>query len=727
MKDRYSILINDPNKAFNSMYLNANGIPFFDLFANINIPESESVIGLNELNELRDNVSVSIILPYTKQNKCILAQYVDVYSIPKSTEIPVIVLKNDIETGYTKLKIVSYTEGGDEIGQLDCDIFKSDSFLRKLSELQFLDIFTDSGIFFNKSLILSDWDLNKHIWKRGEPIHYFPLVRYSNDMGAMTQDDLRPFINYLYLLETFACFIGYKLDAPLLNTDWFRKKWLYLLKPDFYNYPNRGQYFASRMERDTDTTISTSVPISFDNIIYDLGSHFAFLPIASRWELVSLVGSVKVDFEISLLVEPQSVGTLSKKWGLLVWEQGTPNTLVNSYESVMFDDINFGSPVIPPTQYLVKLSYKSVEVKTNQFVEFGINLGTGTNWSIKFKGTGDTHFMTVPNGKIFYTNDDVYFEHILRNDVTPLSLYKAAMHLINGKLQIDENLKIVRLLHAESNNDNALTTGVESYFKNLGQTIDLTEMTGAKSYEVNYENTDIDRYINFSFQNSNNPIIEQLNTSLSPNTVHGKRVDLGAGYRDTTYNYENPVFAPIINVTKLIEMGIVSPNAFDMPIMWDNEGGAEISYDLPPTIIHIENGRYGQYVPPPTNNISFNYKLLNFDGVAVAYLPFSYQYTTGSYNTQFLINQALDENTFLTYEKLADIFYKKSIVEKTNTALAKITLFGRGVYERLNFRNIILIFTKTGRKAYKVLSKNRINKHNTEVDIISIDFKNNCK
>lgn len=709
------IQLNDINNTSYSQYRDNAGRTFFDLLEEFEVPQENTVFGLDSLNNISDTVTLGIKLPATPKNKALISNYVDLFKgVTDEVLIPVCVSDNNGITNFDSLKIVSYS---DDENSIEVDVINSQSFLYRLSRVKLKDISFPNYTFTNANL-KSDWIASKHYYNDSDSGIYFPMTLYKNKFADSFDNlsvdkarlqEFRPYVNMYYCLKQAFCLAGYEIDSPLFNSAFGRQKWLYLLKDTFYNYGGKGNYYTVAGNVSVPYTDNTgaALKINFEN--YDLGNRYD----TSTFEYTNTsTNTVNLRVEYNLVVFPFIGGTTTDKWGLLITMAG--GAVDDTNLSIKNDDI-LAAPNDGGYRFISKVY--DIELAPNDKFSFATSIQGGGGWNLIWSSF--TKFNVQATGQYIYPLDTFNVASMFNTDYTGLHLLKGAMHLINGKLELDDTLKIARLLHSESSS-NAVVNGVESYYINEGEAANYTSDTISDSYKIEFQKTEQKRYINFGYYQGSDVLVEKVDGMRDNTTANGYRYDLGDSqrFKNETESFENPFFEAVINRHVLRDLKLSDKFAIDMPVIWDNENGVSDSFAISPKIIHVF-GYVEQYQQIDSYTGSAKYKEWFFDNEAMTKVPFGYQYTVQTVNDGTNYNLPVD--MFLDYETLTGIFYAKSIAQKKNVALASVQIIGRQNINAFDIRKPVLINTTEGYRYFRVIAKRNLdNNLIMELDILPI-------
>jgi len=124
-----------------------------------------------------------------------------------------------------------------------------------------------------KQLMLCDIDLGQYTWGVSEVLatmqgaamqidsqpSIYPWLANFGEWEAGSEVSLNDLRLLIYARAIFVggfCALGYEVESRFINSEYYRRQGWYILKPDYYDYPNKGQDFRARFQLNSDQFIS---------------------------------------------------------------------------------------------------------------------------------------------------------------------------------------------------------------------------------------------------------------------------------------------------------------------------------------------------------------------------------------------------------------------------------------------------------------------------------------
>ncbi len=139
-----------------------------------------------------------------------------------------------------------------------------------------------------KQLMLCDIDLGQYTWGVSEVLatmqgaamqidtqpSVYPWLANFGEWEAGSEVSLGDLRLLIYSRAIFIggfCALGYEVVSKFINSEYYRRNGEYVLKPDYYNYPNKGQDFRARFQLNSNQVIPVvGSPVQVREIIkYD--------------------------------------------------------------------------------------------------------------------------------------------------------------------------------------------------------------------------------------------------------------------------------------------------------------------------------------------------------------------------------------------------------------------------------------------------------------------------
>jgi len=448
------------------------------------------------------------------------------------------------------------------------------------------------------------------------------LIAYSAN-SQMVFNSYRYWFSPLALMRAVFCAAGYELIAPILETEEWRRTWIYILDPNFETI--NQQDIANRPFQGTragNTTLganSNDGMVNFNPIVTDPGSHI----INGLWGVgqgyfysggvignFKTSGTIKFTNPLPQILLPSAPEYLTvrvsicktDRYGWDTQEQAVLNSTVLAYQE--FQHVN---PIGPGNFVDFNFDISTGNVKSYQhegvFVRFEVSAylvesGTGIVHDTAFARlnsdylTGST-FLLEPITQVIEKGDTLDFAAMIHNSYTGMDLVQGIAHFDNLKIETDVvGRKVYMFPEFEINMP--ISGMQEAYFKNnTNSPLEVTDKIQVRSLGQGYINTDLERNVYLKFKDSTDGYINGLNLEQE---LHSKKIDLGAGYANGDNPIENPFFEP----TEIVEDGTLGvnnplfPPTYEIksvniiPFLWESGASANeqpaLGYNFAPRI-----------------------------------------------------------------------------------------------------------------------------------------------
>lgn len=460
----------------------------------------------------------------------------------------------------------------------------------------------------------------------GEPV-FVPVANYGkwhvpynrlDNRAAKAQivmNDLRPWHSPKALLEQAFCQVGYKLIAPAMDTEEFRRIWCYLLDPNFetVNYdatrPRAVEVVFERKEFFNPFAGGTNyqgiVPFFANEVTSDLGNHIInyYIPTPSQDRIfgsflnAGFLGMVK--FEGSITIDLANVAAIEvnppEYFGIKVSLRKAPkfgqedqdefidrSQVLSEYSFLKKDTIPSNWQVTLPVNlssqlqkfYRHEFLFLYLEFETN-LTQGGQSIGRNQVWSDVYFDQGCRFYNTIEKQVLSY-DDTVEWGALLDQNLTAVDLLVGIAHTQGWKLESKESNKTVSF-YPEFPVDLPISGIQEAYFKSNGDALDITNRVEQKSLQITNETTELGRTVLLQFKPTTDGYIINKEYEYE---LHGKEIDMGDKFRAGENLIENPLFEPTDTGVEEQTSGIVidDPGAtLDgtqavnyMPLIWES-------------------------------------------------------------------------------------------------------------------------------------------------------------
>ncbi len=494
-----------------------------------------------------------------------------------------------------------------DLGSEVCD----DNFVRQVLPLQHL--YTDTSY----PVFAPACNYGKHF------INHNLIANSAN--SQMVFNSYRYWYSPLALMRAVFCAVGYELIAPILETEEWRRTWIYILDPNFETI-NQAD-IANRPFQGTragNTTLGASTNdkmVNFNPVISDPGSHitvgywgggggdgwFYAGGVIGNFSTSGTIAFTNPLPQILLPTAPEFITVKvsickTDKYGWDTQEQAVTNSTVLAYQE--FQRVN---PIGPGNVVNFNWDISTGDVKVYQheavFVRFEVvaylvESGTGIVHDGNFVRlnsnylTGST-FLLLPTTQVIEKGDTLDFASMIHADYTGMDLVQGIAHLHNLKIQTDVVGKKI-YMYPEFEIDMPISGLQEGFFnKNTDNPLQVTDKIQVKSLQQTFLNTDLKRNVYLKFKDSTDGYIGGLNLEQE---LHSKRIDLGDKYVNGDNEIENPFFEPMqiaIDNTLSVKYPLFLPtyelrSANLIPFLWESEASANeqpaLGYKFAPRI-----------------------------------------------------------------------------------------------------------------------------------------------
>lgn len=413
-------------------------------------------------------------------------------------------------------------------------------------------------------------------------------------------EDLRPWFSVPELLRLGMCEIGWKLDGLILETEWMRRKWAYLLSQEYYTQTRGGDAKMTGIRATlTDQNIVSGGFLLLDSMDYDPGGN------AEHW---TLSGPGGTSYAAGYL-NPLPFKTTFKYcfFGTVV-AAATGSPLPIEFSIGVFDTTGFTGEILVANAFTVQLA-----AGESRYVTFctEFDLGADQRAFVRVNGgnSGATlgkirrgfRFSAEPSHKAFTRGDVLDLARCIDCRYTLLDLLKGVAHLANARIDTDWLTQTVTILPYE----NTLVGGeqVPGFIREGNDIIDIGGITICDSIRVTPLRAQQKKYTQFSFQKSTDAYVESLNL---PEPPYSRKIFNGAELPEETLSLSNPFFEPTLEGQPttlkrwlpLIQLEPEYQASPMLPRLWDNTDGLR-SFAIAPRILHMD---YTAQVDPANAN-----------------------------------------------------------------------------------------------------------------------------
>lgn len=416
---------------------------------------------------------------------------------------------------------------------------------------------------------VDDLHQNKFAYIDGELPIFVPYVNYGRrrDSSCISLEDLRVWHSALFILRESFCKIGWTFNCPILETDYGRRIWTYILAEDFATRNvgiNKGFNAILTLNTVMDP-FTLGIPgtglVLFDNDSVSPGFDNANLydPLTGEYQGTNLVA----DFYVQLEVTGAPGGGTDTPGVLIIIEKF--NTVTGAFDNLA---ATIEGPLAAGTNtFTINSGDKLI---TNDEIVRVIAM------SINYPCTIDqfnSKFWNIPKATVTGEGDIIDPALIIDPAYNALDYLKGVAHVLNLKHETDVNSKTVSF-YPEDGIDLYADGEQEAFYKPNSKAIDWTNKVKCKSLATTVDITKNKRNLLLQFKEDSGDWNLQ-NTGLEF-PLHSKNIDFGERFAPGTEDSPNPFFAATYNDfdfdVRWIWLGSTFPDSSPwMPKIWKSE------------------------------------------------------------------------------------------------------------------------------------------------------------
>lgn len=562
-----------------SFYLDNEDRLFLDLFADTEV-ELTSKFG-QDIGSITSDAVLEIDIPATKKNRFVFDSlgFVNGFNVNHSRKSKIEISNGGLTISDRTIQITGVNETAYTVlisGKVNAWI--DDIKNKKIAEV-------DLGAYeFTVANITDTWQ-NNAAYKDNGSIVFLPLVNYGrwNNEGSVTYEELRPFLSPLGILQKAFCEAGFKFRCPLLETNRGRRRWCYLLKPNYADQATDLQASSFRASNTAPIDINGLFgPLVFDDDFtppnFDTGNNYDNTTGRYRND------GVTCDFTFIGRVDYfHSTGANLN----VAFQWRKRNTITGQSTDLNIITIDL---VVNGTT-AVQFSALDVELTAGDEVDLLVFPSISSGTTTMQINTGSYIFNLVKKAKLGL-GDNILLQNIVDTRYTVYNFLKGIVHLYNLKTFTDEISKTVWFLPEDQ--ANWYGDALEGYFKE--NNIDWTAKVNQRSYTAEIEK-ELSRTFRLGFKESTDNYINSLSLD---NELYTKELDQGDDFEVGITEDRNPFFEPTFNALDTsigVNVAGVGQSGAYIPFMWDadlkeNNTRPEPAQNIAPRIIIVKP--YGQ-------------------------------------------------------------------------------------------------------------------------------------
>ena len=617
------IIIKDPPSFMPEAMADFDGLYSLDLEPRSKIALTRQIDDYTDPGAIKQDTFKQIDLLISNKNRLLLGKIGNPVRLNQNNSevFDIIVLKDDYSYPAQGLQVVESSDSA-----LSIIIFgELNTWIKPLSNLYLNEI--DLGSAVVDFDYVEDLQDNHPIYEDENDPVFPPLVNYGqwfinsnlNEHSAPSQvvfNNYRFWVSPYALLKQAFCQVGHKLIAPFMQTEEFRRHWMYLLDAEFetvmqldvanrpFEAENTTQgFFEIYFNENADGITYGGIPLF--NVISDPGGHTELIPTSStsdNYHGFFYSGGVIGVFEFNGIVRlsvqsgpltpaaPEFVtlkcsirkapkfGNNNQRELLSRSTELASKTIVKKGTLISGSIIDFEYILATPITKVYQHEVVFIVFEYDAFlISFGGQTFTETTLYPDTKLLPNANFKLTASQQVLEEGDTIEFGKLLRKDLTALDVFKGVVHLPNMKTETNTTSKEVSI-YPEQEIDFFDSGLQEGFFKKSynSSTFDATNKIQTKSLKQSFANTELARNVYLKFATSTDGYILSLGLT---DELHSKRIDLGANYADGTNEITNPLIQPLANVIdeKIsgLEVPIFGPtdirNSVNyIPFMWES-------------------------------------------------------------------------------------------------------------------------------------------------------------
>lgn len=661
------IRIIEPGAIVASVYAGPDNAVFLDLDDGFSLRYTKALQQLTEANNVGQEATLSVNVPATVKNRMILAG--------KEGVLKVEVFKDLDRLPGDGLEVV---RENDKERTIEIEIIGA-SWLTALSKIQLQKVFI-GNFFWDKANIESKW---------GDPQAFgiAGLANYGgwNTPGQVGLRDFRFWLRAFRMMELTFCAIDWTFESSYYQKAGFNI-FLYLLAEKWYSYPDKNDVFRVDLNVASPRNLTGNDEILiFDEVNDPLDLYNNLGPGGRPGEcLYPATGEQNIDYrieirEITVTLNAAPAGQPVPQLNFLFYRNRPPGLEFIGFES-------FPGPLqgsIKQT-FSFTITYESANAGDSFafFVSYQDDNGNPYPWTLE-----SIDLVFSPDPPYYIEGDAIEMNTLIDPEITGLDLLKALLHLCNGKLDTNYDLRTVSLFPPY--NASQYAHNMEGYFKRDQPAIDLTGILEPDSM-IKTNNRQIqNRFVDLKFKDSTDAWIDEQSRERE---LYSRRVDRGDGQAETT-KIENELLEPSDEIeTTAAEIGTTTgTQPMSLIALQDNRDG-RISRAIGPRVAYY----YGLIRQQDSAGTVINW---NYDGVLREDIPYLSQAPVRPMLSDPDIYPLIFADRQYDFWRL---FYRRWLNENLGTQDYEVLLYlDLTGYRSITFRDMIAFFYRENFQYYQ--------------------------
>lgn len=535
-----------------NFYFDENGQLNLDLFTDTELEET-SRLG-NNLDSISSDAILEIDIPTTLKNRLIFESIgaVDAFIPNSNRKIKVSIDNTGLRIEGRTIQVTSLTEDTYTVSISG----KVNAWIDYIKSTKIKDL--DLGNYLYNIPTIQDTIANNFTYTDDGSIVFTPLVNYGKwkQEDVVSYEDYRLWLSPLGILQQAFCETGFKFRCPLLESDYGRRLWLYLLKPNFADTAIDLDTASFRASYTFDESILNQIgPLAFDddfsppnfdpNNLYD--------PSSGRYGSANITADYYVELDINYQHPSAAPINLGLRWV----KRNSISGVITPLKSDTFD-------LIPNAVTNIIYKCEDVTLGIGETIEIQVFPALSSTATAMEVLTGSTFYNEVKKKKLGL-GDTIVLGNIIRDSYKVIDLLKGLTHLYNFKVLTNEVTKEV-FFFTEQDAD-LYGEQLEGYF-NTDLDLDWTRKINRGSYTVEAIAKPIGRNLQLGFKDSSDAFIAEQGLDTNP---YLKEVDFGDDFLPQDNPQLNPFFEPTLQAFDLsiAFSGAASKDGVYIPFIWD--------------------------------------------------------------------------------------------------------------------------------------------------------------
>ena len=612
------ILVSNLSEA-TSVRLNGATEAYMDTPEGFRIPMSKDVEKLSNTNKIKVEGALRTSVDQTEVNNAILVDFFTPLTVDNRRKwLDVLVTVDEVPAAFTRMYVVAKN---DNAGQWEVEFALPEDHWVELATQKKINTIDFGPYTLTKANVETSWDSPTYDgdytpmiddgpgWNDAYafwPVDYgdwvdrrIPDQNTLDPVKMLAVEDLRPFVNYMYLLKRGFCEIGWTLGGRILETEYWRSTWAYLLKQEYYlgtaydglQYGKFGRIIGRTITADTVFGATLSDRYIYFTALEYVGSSGAELPFngdPSKWMCgiqnpLPFKSKFKLSFKFQLEAHPIVVVDQSFIFNM---QEIDPDDAQNeTFTGQILSDPQDVSFIIEPSQTKFIAFDFTIELEPGQKAALSWLGNIGSFAGIIKKGMW---FRCEPANDALTRNDVIDARTVLRDDISLMDELKSFVHFINGRVETDYTQRTVNV-YPEKTTD-VWGEVVAGFVRDDLPAEDISADIIASSVKTTFIRPDLKRYTRLSFANSSDDYIDSL---VLTEPLHSRRILNGEDLPDEIDEIQNPIYEPTAEgQTTLLKRQLAITAASGtrliaspyLPRMWDNSDGNR-SFDIGPRLL----------------------------------------------------------------------------------------------------------------------------------------------